>query len=107
MNRKLLLFCAATLPLFLGAVVVQAIQYQDLKRDVAAMEKEQDAWVEKNKKVLAGVNVLRSPERIGTLAEKDPGLKTVGADETVKVRFPEAPAAVVQQKNENEEEENR
>ena len=107
MNRKLLLFCAATLPLFLGAVVVQAIQYQDLKRDVAAMEKEQDVWVEKNKKVLAGVNVLRSPERIETLAEKDPGLKAVGAEETVKVRFPEAPAPVVQQKKETEEEENR
>jgi hypothetical protein len=105
MNRKLLLFCAATLPLFLGAVVVQAIQYQDLKRDVAAMEKEQDVWVEKNKKVLAGVNVLRSPERIETLAEQDPGLTVVGADKTVKVKFPEAaPPAEPQAKEQSDDE---
>jgi len=86
-NRKLLLFCAATLPLFLGAVVVQAIQYQDLQRDVIAKEREQDEWVEKNKKALAGVTVLRSPQRIEALAGEDPGLQIVGADRTVKVRF--------------------
>ena len=87
MNRKLLLFCASTLPLFLLAVVVQAIQFQDLKRDVAAKEREQYEWVEKNKKVLAGVTVLRSPQRIETLAEDDPGLQVVGADRTIKVQF--------------------
>jgi len=87
MNRKLLLVCAATLPLFLMAVVVQAIQYQDLKREVSAMEVQQDEWVEKNKKALAGVTVLRAPQRIETLAGKDPGLESVGADRTVKVRF--------------------
>ena len=87
MNRKLLLFCAATLPLFLLAVVVQAIQFQDLKRDVTAKEKEQYEWIEKNKKVLAGVTVLRSPQRIETLAAGDPGLQSVGADRTIKVRF--------------------
>jgi hypothetical protein len=87
MNRKLLLFCAATLPLFLLAVVVQAIQFQDLKRDVAAKERQQYEWIEKNKKVLAGVTVLRSPQRIETLAAGDPGLQSVGADRTIKVQF--------------------
>lgn len=87
MNRKLILLCAATLPLFLGAVVVQAIQYQDLQRDVAAKEREQVQWVEKNKKALAGVTVLRSPQRIDALAGQDPTLEIVGADRTVKVQF--------------------
>lgn len=87
MNRKLLLFCAATLPLFLGALVVQAIQYQDLQRDVAAKEREQSQWIEKNKKALAGVTVLRSPQRIETLASQDEELEIVGAERTVKVRF--------------------
>jgi hypothetical protein len=87
MNRKWILFCAATLPLFLLATVVQAIQYQDLQRDVAVKERQQDDWVEKNKKALAGVTVLSSPQRIETLAENDPGLQIVGADRTVKVRF--------------------
>lgn len=90
MNRKLLLFCAATLPLFLGALVVQAIQYQDLQRDVVAKEREQAQWVEKNKKALAGVTVLRAPQRIETLAGRDSELEIVGADRTVKVRFQSA-----------------
>lgn len=89
MNRKLLLFCAATLPLFLMAVVVQMIQYQDLRREVSSMERQQYEWVEKNKKILAGVTVLRSPQRIETLARADRGLEAVGADRTVKVRFPD------------------
>jgi len=87
MNRKWILIGAATLPLFLMAVVAQSIQYQDLQRDVAAKEREQMEWVEKNRKMLAGVTVLRSPQRIETLAEGDPGLKSVGADRTVKIRF--------------------
>ncbi len=87
MNRKLILLCAATLPLFLGAVVVQAIQYQDLQRDVAAKEREQAEWIEKNKKIFAGVTVLSSPRRIEALAEEDSGLVSVGADKTVKVQF--------------------
>ena len=87
MNRKLLLFCAATLPLFLLAVVAQSIQYQDLQRETALKERQQTQWVEKNKKVLAGVTVLRSPQRIETLAEGDAGLQVVGADRTIKIQF--------------------
>ena len=87
MNRKLLLAAAATLPLLFLAVVVQAINYQDLKRDVAAKEREQYEWVEKNKKALAGVTVLRAPQRIESLASADAGLQSVGADRTVKVQF--------------------
>jgi hypothetical protein len=78
---------AATLPLFLMAVVVQQIAYQDVERAVAAQEKQQDVWLEKNRKLLAGVTVLRSPQRIETLAESDPSLHQVGAEHTVKVHF--------------------
>ena len=78
---------AVTLPLFLMAVVVQQISYQDVERAVAEQEKQQDVWLEKNRKLLAGVTVLASPQRIESLAEADPSLKQVGADHTVKVHF--------------------
>jgi len=87
MNRKWILLGAATLPVFFLVVVAQAIQYQDLQREVQSKERQQSEWVEKNKKVLAGVTVLRSPQRIETLAEADPGLQAVGADRTVKIHF--------------------
>lgn len=89
MSRKWILIGVATLPLFLMAVVLQAIQYQDLQREVASQEREQTEWVEKNKKMLAGVTVLRAPQRIEALAEGDVGLHPVGADHTVKVQFQE------------------
>jgi len=78
---------ALTLPLFLMAVVVQQISYQDVERAVAAQQKQQDVWLEKNRKLLAGVTVLRSPQRIEALAENDPSLRLVGAERAVKLRF--------------------
>lgn len=93
MNRRMLLICAATLPLFLAAVVVQTIQYQDLKTQVAAQQKEQESWIEKNRRILAGVTVLSSPERIDRLAQQDPGLQQTPANQTLKVHFPDAGAS--------------
>jgi hypothetical protein len=69
------------------AVVVQQISYQDVERAVSAQETQQDLWLEKNRKLLAGVTVLRSPQRIEALAQSDAALRQVGADHTVKVHF--------------------
>lgn len=87
MNRKLLLFVVSTLPLFFMGLVFEAIQYQDLKKDVVAKERQQVEWVEKNKKMLTGVTVLSSPQRIEDLAKDDSGLKLFGADKSVKIHF--------------------
>lgn len=87
MSRRWLLLGAATLPLFLLAMVLQAVQYQDLKRDVSAKERQQADWIERNTKVQAGITVLSSPSRIEALAVQDPTLQSVGADRTVKLRF--------------------
>ncbi len=92
MNRKLLLFCALTLPLFLLAVVAQSVVYHDLNRQLDQKAVQQSLWIEKNKKLLAGVTVLESPARIEVLATQELGLVAVGAEGTVKVRFPSGAA---------------
>ncbi len=94
MNRKLLLFCALTLPLFLLAVVAQSVVYHDLNRQLEEKTVQQALWLEKNKKLLAGVTVLESPARVEALARDELGLVSVGAEGTVKVRFPSVSGAV-------------
>jgi hypothetical protein len=87
MSRKLLLVCALTLPVFLMAVVAQSMVFHDLNRQVSAKVASQDQWIEKNKKLLAGVTVLQSPERLENLATGMLALTEIGAAGTVKVRF--------------------
>ncbi|MEI8094075.1 MAG: hypothetical protein WCG80_07685 [Spirochaetales bacterium] len=86
MTRKFLLVCALTLPLFLFAVVAQSVAFHDASRQVSQRMAQQDAWIEKNKKLLAGVTVLEAPGRIETLADSL-GLASVGASGTLKIRF--------------------
>jgi len=46
----------------------QGFRYQELEREVAGLEQEQKNWLEKNKKAIAALAVLSSPERIKALA---------------------------------------
>ncbi len=76
--RKLLLIVAAcTVPVFFFLQVMTAYQYQVLQRDVSALEKDQKDWLEKNKKIIAGISVLRSPERIEKIARDELGLRKI------------------------------
>ena len=87
MSRKFLLVCASTLPLFLMAVVAQSVLYHDASRQVNQRMAQQDLWIEKNKKLLAGVTVLQAPARVEALATQTLGLTSIGASGTLKVRF--------------------
>ena len=87
MNRKLLLFCALTLPVFFFGVVAQSMAYRQAYRQLESKLAQQDLWIEKNKRLMAGVTVLQSPSRIEDLASGKLGLSLVGASGTVKVQF--------------------
>jgi|GEM_PF-4366000 cell division protein FtsL len=87
MNRKLLLLCALTLPLFFFGVVAQSMAYRQASRQLESKLMQQDTWIEKNKRLMAGVAVLQSPSRIEELASGKLGLFLVGASGTIKVRF--------------------
>ncbi len=78
--RKILLILAAsTVPVFFFLQVLTAYQYQMLEREVSALEQEQKDWFEKNKKIVAGISVLRSPERIEKIARDELGLRKIDA----------------------------
>jgi hypothetical protein len=44
---------------------------------VSVLEKEQKDWFEKNKKIIAGISVLRAPERIEKIARDELGLQKI------------------------------
>ncbi len=63
----------------------QGFRYQELKRDVEELEAEQQEWLEKNKKAIAALAVLSSPERVKDLAENELGLRPIESSDILKV----------------------
>ena len=65
----------------------QGNRYQKLEREVQRLELEQKNWLEQNKKVIAALAVLSSPERIKTLAEDSLGLKPLQAEDLIEIEL--------------------
>jgi cell division protein FtsB len=83
----LLYFIVITIPLLLGAVVWQAERYAALERSVRILEAEQEEWVESNKKLIAGIAVLSSAERIEYIAVHDLGLVKIRPEDVLQIRI--------------------
>jgi len=84
-----------SLALVLGGLLFlntwQGYRFESLKRDVQGMEAEQRDWLEQNKKLVAAVAVLSSPERIQRIAEKELALRKPERSALATVVLPEAP----------------
>jgi len=65
----------------------QGFRYQEVERGVRGLEQEQKNWLEKNKKVIAALAVLSSPERIKSLAEDSFGLKPLKAEDLIEIEL--------------------
>lgn len=80
--------------LILGGLVFlgtwQGYRYEALKRELQGLEAEQRDWLEQNKKLVAALAVMGSPERIERLALKELGLKKLDRDRRATVALPEA-----------------
>ena len=83
----LLYFIVLTIPLFLGVVAWQSVRYSKLDRDVRRLEAVQEDWVESNKKLIAGIAVLSSSQRIQSIAVRDLGLSKVRPEDVLQIRI--------------------
>jgi cell division protein FtsL len=83
----LLYFITLTIPLFLGAAVRQSIRYTELEREVRGLETMQEEWIESNKRLIAGIAVLSSAERIEYIAQNDLGLSKKPPEDVVQIRI--------------------
>jgi cell division protein FtsL len=83
----LLYFIILTIPLFLGLTVGQSIRCAELIRDIHRLEAAQEEWIESNKRLIAGIAVLSSAERVEYIAQNDLGLSKKTPEDVVQVRI--------------------
>lgn len=74
-----------TFPAFLGLVIWQSVRYADLERELIRLEKTQEEWVENNKRLIANITVLSSPERIERIARDELGLQKKRPEEVLQI----------------------
>jgi cell division protein FtsL len=86
-KRALLYFFTLTIPLFLGALTLQSTRYMDLKQEVRQLEAEQTEWIDSNKRLIAGIAMLSSPERIEHIARDELGLVKKRPEEILQIRI--------------------
>ena len=82
--------------LVLGGLVFlgtwQGYRYERLKRGVRELEAEQRDWLEQNKKLVAALAVMSSPDRIERIAVRELGLKRLERSRLTTVVLPAEPA---------------
>ena len=83
----LLYFFVLSIPFFLGAAIWQSVQYAKLDRNVRTLEAIQENWVENNRKLIAGIAVLSSSERIEQVAVHDLGLTKINPENVLQVKI--------------------
>jgi cell division protein FtsL len=86
-GRLLLYFFTLTIPLFLGAVAWQATRYTELEWETERLETAQEEWVENNKRLIAGIAVLSSSDRIEYIAEGELGFVKKTPEEVLQIRI--------------------
>ena len=74
-KKKLILIMVLSVPAFLYVNVWQTIRYEMVDSQIEVLESEQHAWVEENKKIIIGIEVLSSPARIDAIAAETTDLK--------------------------------
>jgi cell division protein FtsL len=88
MRRYLFLyFTALTIPLFLGLNVWQSNRYAELKQEVSRLEEAQAEAVAGNKRLIAAIAALSSPERIEHIAQTELGLRKIRPEEVLQIRI--------------------
>jgi len=74
-----------TFPVFLGLIAWQSARYSDLERELIRLEKTQEEWVENNKRLIANITALSSPDRIERIARDELGLQKKRPEEVLQI----------------------
>jgi hypothetical protein len=77
----------ATIPLFFGALAWQSCRYADLEKETVNLEAIQEDWVAGNRRLIAGIALLSSAERIGGIVRDQMGLTKKQPEEVLQIRI--------------------
>jgi cell division protein FtsB len=82
-----LYFLALSIPFLLGTVAHQAVRYTDLEEETRGLETAQEEWVENNKRLIAGIALLSSSDRIEYIAQDELGYVKKTPEEVLQIRI--------------------
>jgi len=89
MKRLVALIMIATVPALIFLNIWQVFRYEKLQHSIALMEEEQQDWLERNKRMIAGIRVLSSPGRIDMLAQEELNLTKPDRGEIIRINIKE------------------
>lgn len=74
-----------SIPALFALDSMQSCRYSDLENAVKALEKEQNASIETNKKLIIDIGILSSSARIEKLAVEKLGMHKAASDEILRI----------------------
>lgn len=87
MKKRILLYLMAiSLPLIMGFQALQARRYAVVEAELRSLERSQVEWIESNKRLIAGMAVLRSSARIERIAKDELGMKKIAPEAVMQVK---------------------
>ncbi len=78
---------AITIPLCLGFNAWQSEKHAKLSREIDQLEETQTEWIESNKRLIAGIALLSSSQRIEQIAVNELGLVKKTPEEIMQIRI--------------------
>ena len=85
MKKSILYFIMLSIPLLLGLAAWQSARYGDLERELGRLENSQQEWVENNKRLIAGILLLSSPDRIEHIARDELGMEKKQPEDVLQI----------------------
>lgn len=85
MKRWYLLLLIAIVPTVVFVHTWQVFKYKQLENEIERLQEEEKELVEQNKRLIAGIAVLRSPRRLEKIAQEELGLSKLEAGRLIRV----------------------
>lgn len=76
---------ALAIPVMLFSLVWQTSRYGDMERDVRELDRKQVEIITVNRRLISGITVLSTPERIERVATEDLKMRKAHADEITRI----------------------
>ncbi|MDR1430083.1 MAG: cell division protein FtsL [Spirochaetaceae bacterium] len=87
MKRFSLYVFALSIPLMLGLAAWQSLRHAAVEKEIARLEEAQREWIDSNKRLIAGIAVLSSAERIEHIAREELALVKKEPEEVLQIRI--------------------
>lgn len=89
-GKKVFMFLAAIIiPSLLFINAWQAFRFRDFRKDIRSFEKEQESWVESNRRLISAVTVYSSPGRVSKVARGKLSLERLDSSDVILIYFDE------------------